>query len=315
MKGFLKLNKILDQGSQKLLSRNFYFGLLLIAIFLFVLDFKVHTSFKEEAVLGAQYTPQQAEYPILGTSTYMPQISAKGAVVMDADSGVVLYSKNPNLRFSPASTTKIMTALTALSYFNLNDILTVKNASTEGVILGLKTGQKVSFQNLLYALLLPSANDVALTIAQNYPSSSEGFVKEMNKNAVKFNLFNTHYQDPAGLEDDGDYTTPLDLARLSSIAIKNKTFAKIVSTKEKIIEDAQGNSYSLKNLNKLLGIDDVNGIKTGSTVGAGQVLVTSQKVGDHTTIIVVMDSLDRFLDTQNLLGKITGNIIYLPIRL
>lgn len=302
MKGFLKLKS------------KIYLSLLLIAIFLFVLDFKINSTIQEERVLSSEYPVQESNYPVLRTDI-IPQISAKGAVVMDADSGVVLYSKNPNLRFSPASTTKIMTALTALSYFNLNDILTVKNASTEGVVLGLKTGQKVSFQNLLYALLLPSANDVALTIAQNYPSSSEGFVEEMNRNTVKFNLFNTHYQDPAGLEDDGDYTTPLDLARLSSIAIKNETFAKIVSTKEKIIEDAQGNSYPLRNLNKLLGIDDVNGIKTGSTVGAGQVLVTSQKVGDHMTIIVVMSSLDRFSDTQKLLSAITGNIIYLPIRL
>lgn len=307
MKGFPKQNK-------KLLSRNFYFSLLLVTTFLFVLDFKLHLSLKDKAVAGASYTFQESVYPVLNSS-YMPQISAKGAVVMDADSGVVIYSKNPNLRFSPASTTKIMTALTALSYFSPNEMLTVRNASTEGVVLGLKRGQKISFQNLLYALLLPSANDVALTISQNFPASTEGFVQKMNQNAQRFNLYNTHYQDPAGLEDDGDYTTPLDLARLSSIAIKNETFAKVVSTKEKTIEDSNGNVYPLKNLNKLLGIDDVNGIKTGTTIGAGQVLVTSQKVGEHTTVIVIMDSTDRFLDTQKILTAITGNITYLPIHL
>lgn len=296
------------------LGTKIYLSLLLIAVFLFVLDFRIHSDIKESSVLGVTSSPVESEYPVLRNDA-VPQISAKGAVIMDADSGVVIYSKNSNLRFSPASTTKIMTALTALSYFNSNDLLAVQNPSTEGVVLGLQSGQKVSFQNLLYALLLPSANDVALIIAQNFPAGVEGFVTKMNQNAQKFNLYNTHYQDPAGLEDDGDYTTPLDLARLSSIAVKNEVFAKVVSTKEKTIEDVSGNSYSLKNLNKLLGIDDVNGIKTGTTEGAGQVLVTSQKVKGHTTIIVVMDSIDRYSDTQKLLNLISGNITYLPIRL
>lgn len=233
---------------------------------------------------------------------------------MDADSQVVLYSKNPDLRFSTASTTKIMTALTALQQFKLNDILTVKDASSEGVVLGLKTGEQITFENLLYGLLLPSANDVAKTIAQNYSKGERGFVNLMNENAAKFNLYNTHYEDPAGLLDEGDYTTPLDLARLASIAIQNSTFAGIVSTKQKTFIDLSGNTYTVKNLNKLLGVDGVDGIKTGYTEGAGQVLVTSKVEKDHTIIIVVMGSEDRFLDTEKLLTMISGNVTYLPIH-
>ncbi len=320
MKGFPKL---------KLKSKNFltkifatfglklYLGLLLIAVLLFAADFKVNADLNKGAVLGVSYPVEKSEYPVLKT-TYVPQITARGAVVMDADSKVILYQKNPNLRFSSASTVKIMTAITALDYFNLHDFLTVKKATTEGVILGLKDGQKITFENLLYALLLPSANDIALTIAQNFSSSNDksedAFIKKMNQNTVKFNLYNTHYEDPAGLLDDGDYTTPLDLARLSSIAIKNEVFAKIVSTREKTINDYDGNNYSLKNLNKLLGFENVNGIKTGTTQGAGQVLVTSKKEGEHTIIIVVMDSEDRFSDTKKLLNMISGNITYLPIH-
>lgn len=277
------------------------------------MDFKAQSDLQESKVLGVESFVGKTEYPILRTNL-SPQISAVGAVVIDADSDVVLYSKNPDLRFSSASTAKIMTALTSLEYFNLNDFLTVKNATSEGVVLGLKSGQKIKFEDLLYALLLPSANDMAFTIAQNYGPEGD-FVKKMNQNASKFNLYNTHYADPAGLEDDGDYTTPLDLARLSAIAIKNETFAKIVSTKEKTISDVEGDSYSLKNLNKLLGIDDVNGVKTGTTEGAGQVLVTSKKEGNHTIIIVVMNSQDRFLDTEKLLNMVSGNITYLPIHL
>lgn len=303
MKGFPKLK---EKGK-------IYLVLLLVLSLLFVADFKLRSSLKEEKVLGANNSETGSEYPVF-RKTFQPEISALGAVVMDADSKVVLYSKNPDLRFSSASTAKIMTALTGLDFFRLNDFLTVRDPSVEGTTLGLKSGQKITFENLLYGLLLPSANDTAVTIAQNF-TSEEGFVGKMNQNASKFNLYNTHYQDPAGLEDDGDYTTPSDLARLSAIAIKNKIFAKIVSTKEKVITDTSGNEYQLKNLNKLLGVEDVDGIKTGTTTGAGQVLVTSKKEGNHTIIIVVMGSSDRFGDTQKLINLISGNITYLPIHL
>lgn len=294
-----------------MLNKKNYLVLLSILFLVFGLDYKVSSSLQLPKVLGEERSVV-TDYPILRINI-SPQISAMGAVVMDVDSKVVLYSKNPNLRFSSASTAKIMTALTALEHFKLDDVLTVKNATSEGVILGLKDGQKITFGNLLYGLLLPSANDVAFAIAQNY-SSKDDFVKKMNQNAVKFNLYNTHYQDPAGLEDDGDYTTPLDLARLSSIAIKNEVFSSVVSTKEKTIADLNGNVFQLKNLNKLLGFDGVDGIKTGTTAGAGQVLVTSKVEGNHTVIIVVMGSEDRFLDTEKLLTAISGNITYLPIR-
>src|SRR5258708_13005037 len=101
-----------------------------------------------------------------------------------------------------------MAAVTGLENFKLNDILTVKDATAEGVILGLKEGQKITFENLLYALLLPSTNDTAFVIAQNYSSEAK-FVNEMNKNAVKFNLYNNNYHDPPQLHDNGDYTPPL----------------------------------------------------------------------------------------------------------
>lgn len=255
-----------------------------------------------------------ASYPIL-KSSFIPNISAKGAIILDSDSQVVLYEKNPSLRFSPASTTKIMTALTALDYFKLSDILTVKKEATEGSVLGLKEGQKLTFENLLYGLLLPSANDTAFVIAQNYQGREKGFVKKMNENAKKFNLFNTHFEDPAGLLDDRDFTTALDLARLASLALKNETFTKIVATKQKTITDIDG-SYkdTVENLNKLLGIDGVSGIKTGYTEGAGEVLVTAKEEKGKTLIIVVMGSEDRFLDTQKLINLLSGNITYLPIH-
>jgi D-alanyl-D-alanine carboxypeptidase (penicillin-binding protein 5/6) len=137
----------------------------------------------------------------------------------------------------------------------------------------------------------------------------------MNRYAKSLHLYNTHFADPIGLLDDKDYTTPLDLAKLTSVALKNKIFSQVVATKQKFITDADRKvSFLIYNLNKLLGIDGVNGVKTGYTDGAGQVLVTSKEERGHTIITVVMASSDRFLDTQELLGLISGNITYLSIR-
>jgi serine-type D-Ala-D-Ala carboxypeptidase (penicillin-binding protein 5/6) len=254
------------------------------------------------------------QYPVF-SSPIDSNISAKAVVIMDKDSKVVLFSKNPNLLFSMASTTKIMTAITALEYFKTNDVLTVKKEKVEGVNVGFMVGEKLFFRDILYAMLLPSGNDAALAIAQNYPGGEKAFIKKMNEKAKFLHLVNTNFADSIGLEDSRDYTTPFDLAQLSSAALENKTFAKIVATKTWEITDVAGaNKYSLTNLNQLLGIQGVNGVKTGYTTEAGQVLITSKEEGGHTLIIVVMDSKNRFSDTSILLNQISGNINYLSIR-
>jgi len=302
------------------------FSLLFIPLFLLIILISVvsfNLYLKEELVRNSLLPSPfislpLSRYPEL-KDKFIPLISAEGAVVMDADSKVALFDKNPDLRFTPASTTKIMTALTALEYFKNDDILTVNQSNFEGSVVGLKQGEKITFENLLYAMLLPSGNDAALTIAQNYPGGESAFVKKMNENAVKWNLFNTNYKDPAGL-DDSNYTTPFDLARLSAISLKNSEFKNIVGTKDRIIFDTQGNIFKIENLNKLLGYDGVNGIKTGYTEEAGQVLVTSKSYYDknenknRSIIIVVMGSDDRFFDTENLLDLVSGNITYLSIH-
>jgi D-alanyl-D-alanine carboxypeptidase (penicillin-binding protein 5/6) len=173
----------------------------------------------------------------------------------------------------------------------------------------------MTFENLLYAMLLPSANDAALTIAQNYPGGQSAFVKAMNDKAETLELYNTQYADPAGLADEGDYTTPFDLARLASFAMQNAEFRKIVGTKEITISDvSDSHVYDLQNLNILLGQDGVNGVKTGYTEEAGQVLVTSKEDQGKTIIIVVMGSDDRFTDTQILLDLVSNNLTYLSIH-
>lgn len=263
------------------------------------------------SVLGEQATQSTSIKNTLSLSV----LTAKGIVVMDDESKVVLFSKNPKERFSMASTTKIMTALTALEYFHPSDILTIKENYREGAIIGLTKGEQMSFENLLYALLLPSGNDAAIAIAQNFPGGIEAFVSKMNENAKRFHLSNTHFSDPAGLEDEGNYTTVIDLARLAAIAIENPTLNRIVATKQVNISDVSGRkSYSLYNLNKLLGENGVIGIKTGFTQEAGDILVTEKMEQNHRLIIVVMKSEDRFLDTSLLLSFLSGNIIYTKLE-
>ena len=183
----------------------------------------------------------------------------------------------------------------------------------EGSVVGFRKGETVSFENLLYALLLPSGNDAALMIAQNYPGGQSAFVQSMNEKAKKYHLDNTHFNDPAGLDDDLDYTTVVDLARLVSIAMHNPTFARIVGTKNTVITTDNGQrSYELENLNKLLGQDGVVGVKTGTTEGAGEVLTTFLNRDGHRYVIIVMKSNDRFTDTAILIRHLAENIIYLP---
>ena len=268
----------------------------------------------EKKVREFPFTVSGKQYPVFKLPI-SPDISAKAVVIMDNESKVLLFSKNPNLLFSMASTTKIMTALIGLDYYKINDVLTVKTEKVEGVNVGFKMGEKLFFKDILYAMLLPSGNDAALALAQNYPGGEIAFIKKMNEKSKLLHLDNTNFADAIGLEDSRDYTTPLDLARLASVALGNKTFAKIVATETKEISDVnRENKYLLNNLNKLLGISGVNGIKTGYTDEAGQVLVTSKKEGIHTIIIVVMDSQDRFSDTVKLLNLISENINYLSIH-
>ena len=205
--------------------------------YIVVTDLNIRQAINKNRVLPSPIAEKSVtSYPILKEDRN-PNISALAAVVVDDDSKTLLFSKNPTLLLSMASTTKIMTALVALSHFKMTEVLTIHNNIVDGAKIGFNKGQKVRFEDLLYAMLLPSANDAALAIAQNYPGGESAFVDKMNEFAKVFHLNNTRFGDIAGLLDNKGYTTPLDLARLASVALKNKVFARIVETKRKDISD------------------------------------------------------------------------------
>lgn len=311
MKDYLKQ---LKRNSSQIITavKLIIFPLFLYLLFFFV--FQINASLEKEAsrfvVAQESASAPIAPYPVL-QNAYTPVISAESAVIMDDTSKVTIYAKNPDIRFSMASTTKLMTALTALEAFDLSDSLLVYRDGAQGSVVGLVRGEQYTLESLMLAMLLPSANDAANAIADNYPGGRAAFVKRMNEKADELTLYDTAYYDPSGLEDDGNYTTARDLARLASIATADETIARITGTKNSVIRDSSGKHViALKNLNELLGINGVVGIKTGFTQGAGGVLTTAREDNGHKQIIVVMRSTDRFGDTQRLLTMITGKLSY-----
>ena len=284
--------------------------LLVILFILYVFNDQLFHNLSKQVPISNNLTTLNP-YPYVEKGS-LPQLSSQAAIILDRNSQVILFSKNPQLRFSLASTTKIMTAMIALHHYKPDDILTVKRSYVEGSALNFYYGEQLHFIDLMYAMLLPSANDAAQAIADNYPGGETAFVAQMNTKANSLHLYNTHYADPIGLVDDGDYSTVVDMAHLASYAITNPTFAQIVSTKYKTISDVNfTRQYQLTNLNELLGVEGVNGIKTGNTEGAKEVLVTSAVKNGHAYIIVVMDGNDWFGDTLKLLKYIDTNVQYI----
>lgn len=303
-------NEVLFIRSHKIL---FYFSLCLIPFILFLLSYLTNVLIKDLTPRADPFPlTNAADYPIL-ERTFSPIVTAQAAYIMDNTSKVVLFSKNGQLRFSPASTTKIMTALVALDYYKLDDLITIKRTGVEPVVVGFPLGDKVTFENMLYAMLLPSGNDVAFALGDNYPGGEKAFVAKMNEKAKLLDLENTHFGDPVGLDDTNDYTTVRDMALLASVAMNHPLLSKIVGTKEKVITDTLGQQYDLVSTNKLLGLYGVNGVKTGYTGEAGEVLVTSAVINGHTFITVVMKSDDRFADTEKLL-QLLQNVSFVQIK-
>jgi D-alanyl-D-alanine carboxypeptidase (penicillin-binding protein 5/6) len=237
-----------------------------------------------------------------------PQTAAKAAIVMDQQSGRILYEKNINEKLPMASTTKIMTILLALEYGNLNDIVTISKRACNvgGSSIWLSPGEKITLDNLLYGLMLNSGNDAATAIAEHIGGSVENFVHMMNLKASEIGASNTHFVTPSGLDIDinDHYTTAYDLALITRYAFNNyEKFAQIVSTKEKTIP-WYGHDWGryLKNKNKLLWqYDGADGVKTGYTKKAGRCLVSSATRNGHRLIAVVLNSGPMWEDSEKML--------------
>ena len=217
--------------------------------------------------------------------------SATSSVLIDADSGRVLYAQNENAKMLIASTTKIMTTLVALENGNLNGMVKVsaEAANTEGSSMYLKAGEKLSLETLLYGLMLCSGNDAAVAIAQGVAGSTDKFVKLMNQKAKELGMSHTSFANANGLDDEKHYSTAMDMAVLACAAMDNETFVRIVSTRTVNV-----NGRTLTNHNKLLSyVDGCIGLKTGYTKAAGRTLVScARRNGQRLVAVTLQDGND-----------------------
>ncbi len=240
--------------------------------------------------------------PLFAYAKDMPDVGAKAAVVMDADSGEVLFSKNETLRLPMASTTKIMSALVVLSQDALDEPFTVDDRAvdTEGSTMGLEKGDKVTLRELCAGMLLPSGNDAANAAAYRVSGSIEGFVGLMNERAKELGLSDTHFVTPSGLDDytDAHYSTAADMAKLAAIAIKNEDFTAICSKSEMSLPVSGKKLY---NTNKLLdSCEGVFGVKTGFTDKAGRCLVSACERKGRTLVCVTLNDHNDWADHKAL---------------
>lgn len=231
-------------------------------------------------------------------------VSAASAIVFVADSGEILFEKDAYKRRSMASTTKIMTAVIALESEKLDSTVTISNkmVRVEGTSMGLKSGDKITLENLVRGMMLLSGNDAANAIALYLGGSEEDFAVMMNDKAIELGMRDTNFVTASGLDDDEHYTTAFDMALLTAYAMRNPSFREIVSmSKGKVEYISPDATYTYYNHNKFLSMyDGACGVKTGFTKKSGRCLVTAVKKNGNLVIAVTLNAGDDWNDHKKL---------------
>ena len=246
---------------------------------------------------------------LISSNCFAGIINSRAAITIDASTGEILFSKNPNHRLPPASTTKLMTAIVVMENANLSDIVTIsKNASrTAPLKAGFKEGDRVSIEGLLYAALLESANDAAVALAETIAGSEKRFVSLMNRKAISIDARNTRFINSNGLPGSGQYTTVLDLSKILNYAMQFPKLREIIGTPEAQISTENGKLFYLRSTDELLWSDEkVIGGKTGYTRKAGHCFVCAAQSDSKTILVAVLGSPSRkhlWADTKKLISR------------
>ncbi|NJM39058.1 MAG: D-alanyl-D-alanine carboxypeptidase, partial [Akkermansiaceae bacterium] len=222
-----------------------------------------------------------------------PPIAAESAIVIDHASGRVLYAKNADLPRAVASTQKILTALCVLDAGNIDAPVTItaSDAQCEPTKLGLKPGEIYTRRELLKVLMIKSANDVARALARDVGGSQENFAALMNQKAAALGMRNSHFKNPHGLTEPGQYSTARDMAIAGRAVYRSPLIRSYTSTKEFVFRFNDGRTRLIENTNKLLETAPYcDGLKTGTTNAAGRCLVCSGSNNGRSTIAVVLKS-------------------------
>lgn len=232
-------------------------------------------------------------------------VSAGGAVLINANTKEVIFEKDSKKRMSMASTTKIMTSIIAIEQDNGQQLVKISDevANVEGSSMGLKSGDLVDMNTLIYGMLLESGNDAATAVAIEIGNNLDDFAVLMNKKAKEIGMNDSNFVTPSGLDDPEHYSTAYDMALLGAYAISNPRFTEISSTKSKVVSFGNPETKrTLYNHNKMLKtFEGSTGIKTGFTKKSGRCLVTSATRGDVTLVAVVLNDGNDWDDTRNIL--------------
>ncbi|MFT4176697.1 MAG: D-alanyl-D-alanine carboxypeptidase family protein [Luteolibacter sp.] len=236
-----------------------------------------------------------------------PPIVAQSAIVVDLQSGRVLYAKNADTPRAVASTQKILTALCVIDTGDIDKVITVQpsDSACEPTKLGIKTGETYTRRELLKALMVKSANDVARSLARDVAGSQEGFSAMMNRKAVSLGMRNSNFQNPHGLTEPNQYSTARDMAIATRYAYRSPLLRSLVSTKGYTFQFSDGRTRFLENTNKLLKtVPYCDGFKTGTTNAAGRCLVATGSFNGRSVVVVVLKSTtpNIWKDSEKLLS-------------
>ncbi|MBD7914510.1 D-alanyl-D-alanine carboxypeptidase [Clostridium sp. Sa3CUN1] len=234
------------------------------------------------------------------------KVSARNAIAIDSKNNMVLWNQNGYEIVPMASTTKILTALIAINYGNLERKVTIsKNASSiRGSTVGYRAGEEISMRELLFGLMFRSGNDAAIAIAEDIGGSIDGFSNIMNDYAKSLGILNSHFESPHGLDSTKHYSSAYDLAILTSKAMEYDEFKELVGEKV-MYKDKYNFTRDYQNINKILyKIPGANGVKTGYTGGAGKCLVSSVNHNGRNIIIVVLNCVDRWNVTEKIFNYV-----------
>ena len=260
---------------------------------------------EEEEVLTEEEAPAEAEQEGV---LLPPEINCKGAILVELNSDSTVFELNADERLYPASLTKIMTCLLALEHGNLSDVITVDGSlfadmDEDASAVGLQDGELLTLEELLYCVMVPSANDASLVVADHIGGSVEKFVDMMNQKAIELGCTGTHFVNPDGLHDENHYTTPRDMAIITKAALESETFRTICGTSVHELPETNAHpKQMLYTTNYFLSTiltpdyywEKVSGVKTGFTTPAGRCLVSLVDEGEYRYLSVVMGCEDEY---------------------
>ncbi len=265
----------------------------------------VRETFTVQTLAAPPIYESQQEIPFpKENSAPTPDISANGVIIFEPYSGSILYSKNADQSIPLASLTKLMTALVALETFQLDQELTVQTENTiEGNRMKLVSGEKILVRDLLAGLLIFSGNDAAMTLANNDPNGYSNFLEKMNSTARKLGMNQTSFENPTGLDSENQFSSAHDIAILTKEILLQPEIARILGEQMREVKSTDGQfTHTLYTTNELLGkIAGLTLGKTGSTLLAGECLMTVVERNEKKLVTVVMGSQARFDDTQVLI--------------